>query len=357
MKSDSGLPITPDKRAGLFASRPTIYISLIFVAVLVAEAYKFRTDTLFACQADGYSTDRYVSYCTGARFGDYEHGAFLFDLEPSAQNFTRNADVLFLGNSILQVAFSTVATANWFSAGSARYYLLGFAYDENMIFAEELLRRIRPKAKVYVINVDNFFERSETPPVKTIFHDPNARSQYEGKRLWQRFHEPICKAFAAFCGNHFIVFRSRETGAYVKDTFGSGKQNFKPVSYDQVVNQNVVNTSTAAAIDFLSHLMVERKCVILTMVPTVETKIENIKAIALALGLDLVPPEILPGLQTSDGIHLDPPSAERWSQAFFQAAGSRIRMCLEDQGAAHVGSSFQSLSAGERRSDQGRAAH
>jgi hypothetical protein len=59
--------------------------------------------------------------------GDYEHGAFEFNLEPTAQNFAKNVDVLFLGNSRLQVAFSTVATTNWFSAASARYYLLGFS--------------------------------------------------------------------------------------------------------------------------------------------------------------------------------------------------------------------------------------
>ena len=69
--------------------------------------------------------------------------------------------MLFLGNSRLQFAFSTSATADWFSAASARYYLLGFSYFENMIFAEPLLRKIRPRAKVYVINVDDFFDRTE----------------------------------------------------------------------------------------------------------------------------------------------------------------------------------------------------
>ena len=122
--------------------------------------------------------------------------------------------MLFLGNSRLQFAFSTAATADWFSAASARYYLLGFTYFENMIFAEELLRKIRPQAKVYVINVDDFFDRSETPPVKTILHDPTARTRYETKRLWQRVHEPICKIFAVLCGREFAIFRSRETGAY-----------------------------------------------------------------------------------------------------------------------------------------------
>jgi hypothetical protein len=322
------LPMTSKKREGLFASRPAIYTSVIVAAIFLAYAYHLRTYTILACQADGYNTDRYIAYCNGGGYGDYEHGAFWFDLEPAAQNFAKNADVLFLGNSRLQVAFSTVATADWFSAASTRYYLLGFSYSENIIFAEELLRRIRPRAGVYVINVDDFFDQSETAPMKTILHDPNARNRYEVKRLWQRFHEPICKRLPAICGNDYVIFRSQETGAYTKRT---DREKITPVSYDQVVNQNVVKSNTAAAIDFLSRLGVKRECVILTMVPTVGTKIGNVNAIAKALGVNLMIPETLPGLQTFDGSHLEKPSAERWSQAFFQAASSRIRSCLEEQ--------------------------
>src|SRR5208283_3795761 len=147
---------------GLLASRPTIYICVILVTALVSYAYWLRTYSIFSCQADGYNTDRYLAYCNGANYADYEHGAFYFDLEPSVENFARNADVLFLGDSRLQVAFSTAATADWFSAASARYYPMGFSYYENVIFAEKLLSKIHPRARVYVINVDDFFDRSES---------------------------------------------------------------------------------------------------------------------------------------------------------------------------------------------------
>jgi hypothetical protein len=327
MQTGSHLPLMSKKREGLFAGRPTLYICAILGAVLVAFTYKVRTYTIFACPADGYSSDRYIAYCNGAGYADYEHGAFWFGLEPVAQDFARNADVLFLGSSRLQVALSTVATANWFSAASVRYYLLGFSYNGNVLLADEVLRRIQPRARVYVINVDDFFERSESPPMKTILHDPSARSRYEGKRLWQHVHEPICKMFRPLCRNDYVIFRSRETGAYTKRT---GREKITPVSYDEVVSQNVVDSDTAAAIDFLPHLHVERKCIILTNVPTVETKIGNVKAIAKALGADLVTPEIATGLKTYDGSHLDQSSAELWSQAFFQVAGSRIRSCLEE---------------------------
>lgn len=327
MQTRLHLPLMSKKREGLFAGRPVIYICMVLGAVLVALTYKVRTYTIFACQADGYSSDRYIAYCNGAGYADYEHGAFWFGLEPVAQDFARNADVLFLGSSRLQVALSTAATAHWFSAASVRYYLLGFSYNGNVIVADELLRRIRPRARVYVINIDDFFERSESPPMKTILHDPNARSRYEAKRLWQHIHEHVCETFPALCRNDYVIFRSRETGAYTKRTDAA---KILPVSYDQVVSQNVVDSNTAAAFDFLPHLHVERKCIILTNVPTVGTKIGNVEAIAKALGAELVTPEITTELKTDDGSHLDQPSAEQWSQAFFRVASSRIRSCLEE---------------------------
>jgi hypothetical protein len=239
--------------------------------------------------------------------------------------------VLFLGNSRLQVALSTAATVDWFSEESARYYLMGFSYYENMVFAEELLRAIRPRARVFVINVDDFFDKSESPPVKTILHDPGARNNYERKRFWQRIHEPICKALARLCGSQFVIFRSRETGAYYTEGAPQGKST--PVSYDQIVNENSVESNISAAIQFLSHFA-QRACVIFTTVPFVETKIGNSNAIAKGIGAKLVTPGFLEGLQTFDGYHLDQSSAQRWSQAFFLAAGPEIRSCLQGQGTA-----------------------
>jgi hypothetical protein len=337
MKSLSSFPMVSK---GLFSARPVIYGCAVLAAAYIAFAYQIRTQTIFSCPAGGYSADRYLAYCQGTSYADYEHGAFQFDLEPAALASAKNADVLFLGNSRLQLAFSTAATADWFSAASARYYLMGFLYYENVVFAEELLRTIRPRARVLVINVDDFFGRSESPPVKMIFHDPEARQKYEVKQLWQSVHAAVCKPLARLCGTKFVIFRSRETGAYYPE--GVPPNKITPVSYDQNVSQDVVDNNVAAAIDFLSRFA-EGKCVILTNVPFVETNIGNADAIAKGVGVKLVAPGPLEGLQTYDGVHLDQPSAERWSKAFFSAAGPEIRSCLEKQGRLRP-SSYQSIS-------------
>jgi hypothetical protein len=325
MEIATDLQVRPRESKGRRANAAAIYISMILIAALGASLFKARTQTIFSCQGNLYTSDRYIAYCNGVGYGDYEHGAFALGLEPAALEHARQADVLFLGNSHLQVAFSTPATAEWFSARSSRYYLMGFTYYENMVFESALLRKIRPTAAVYVINVDNFFRQWESPPARETLTDPGARSRFEEKRFWQWLHQSICGPAPELCGHQLAYYRSRETGAYTRS---GGGQNQTAVSYDTTVDQAQVASDSANAVAFLSQLPVKRDCVILTMTPTVGTDIANVKATAKSLGMDLIAPE-LSGLKTFDGSHLEAGSAERWSQAFFQAAGPRISSCLK----------------------------
>ncbi len=199
------------ERAGLLAARPALYIAIILAVIMGSYAYKLRTEGIFSCPADGYAATWYLSYCHTPGYGDYEHGAFWFGLEPSLQDSVAHADVLFLGNSRMQLALSTATTADWFAAASARHYLMGFGYGENVAFARELLRKFKPQAKIYVINIDRFFESFETVPAKTVLRDQAAPLRYEVKHLWQLVHRPICRALPAACGKHYVIFRSRDT--------------------------------------------------------------------------------------------------------------------------------------------------
>jgi hypothetical protein len=105
-----------------------------------------------------------------------------------------------------------------------------------------------------------------------------------------------------------------------------------PVSFDDVVSRDAVDRDAATAIDFLKRFT-QGKCVILTLVPHDGTKVGDANAIAAALGMKLVTPDVPEGLQMSDGHHPKATSGERFSQAFFQAAGPEIRSCIEKHGA------------------------
>jgi len=241
--------------------------------------------------------------------------------------------VLLLGDSRLQFAFSNATTAQWFSSVSTSYYLLGFVGYENSVFARALLYKLKPRAKVYVINIADFFQPSETPEAKFIMHSDEARARYEIKHLWQLVHEPICRELAAICGHNLVLFRSRQTGAFQTETYIPQitrlfKGRDRAVSYSQQIDERQVDEAVAIGRIFLSELPVKTECVVLTAIPAVDTKLGVANAIATGLGKVLVVPEHLDGLRTFDGSHLDIASAESWSGAFFTTAGPQIQKCL-----------------------------
>ena len=323
----------------VLAARSGLYITLVLAVTLVAGACGLRKYGIFGCSASGYTSDRYLSYCTATSYGDYDHGAIWFGLEPAASSAAANAHVLFLGNSRTQFAFSSNATAHWFSSLSESYYLLGFSHEENYTFEAPLVSKLHPRAKVYVINIDTFFERSETGPGKTVMRDESARARYEQKRQWQSIHKAVCTTFKSACGNRGAFFRSPSVGAWIVT---GGPFPGEPVTYDDVIDRNTLASYTALGKEYLPGLTADRACTILTIVPTVKTRLGTAKAIAGALGFHLVSPR-LPGLVTFDPVHLDPESAQRWSAAFFEEAGPQIRKCLSDQPETHLatrGTSF-----------------
>jgi hypothetical protein len=240
-------------REGLFAGQLALYIGIVLLAAFASYAYWAMTRSIFACKGWGYSATRYLAYCGGGNYADYEHGAFQFDLEPPALEFARNADVLVLGNSRIQIALSNQPTEDWFAAAKARYYLMGFSYDENVAYVGELLRKMQPRASVFIINVDDFFRSGETVAAKAILHDPDAENRYEWKRFAQKLHRPICETFGVLCGKRYAIFRSRETGAYYRIPHDEPVFPQNAVSYDQNVDPALVKDGAALAINFLKQ--------------------------------------------------------------------------------------------------------
>jgi hypothetical protein len=313
----------------LFAARPALYILILICSLLGGLAYKLRGEGIFACPAGGYGPDHYLAHCETTGYADFDHGAFWYGLEPRARQSAAAADVLFLGSSRMQFAFSTDATRSWFSQLGIPYYLLGFSYTENIIFADPLLKDLKPKAKAYVINVDRFFDDTrETAPARQILRDGDARARYQDKQFWQGVHKGVCTVVPSLCGNRPAFFRSYIDGSWELE--GS----------TEVWNAIAKTTSDGPASDreqwshfshlsrkFLSDLPVDQNCVILTLAPSDGTKTAEATAIATALGVNLIAPE-LDELKTFDGSHLDRPSAERWSRAFFDAAGRTILECV-----------------------------
>jgi hypothetical protein len=277
--------------------RPGLYIVVLLLSVPVGYVGYLRTQGVFACTADGYfeTTGAYLGYCNAAGFGDYDHGAFWFGLEPAAVRFAANADVLFLGSSRVEFALSTVATDHWFSSAGLKHYLLGFANVENSTFVAPLLVRLKPRAKVYIINVDRFFTGVETDIGSEILHDPDVEQHFRQKKLWQHLQRSACTRVRAICGHEVAYFRASEHGHWVAK--GSNNNPSAAVADGPIQDRDHWVQYAALAEQFISSLPVDHACVLLTVVPSSATRADEAKAIASAVGIELVTPQ-LDGLRT-----------------------------------------------------------
>jgi hypothetical protein len=281
---------------------------------------------IFACPVLGSAANAYLGYCNAVGYGDYDHGAFWFNLEPEAIRSAQGADVLFLGNSRMEFGFSAAATSKWFENLGLRHYLMGFTFVENATFATPLLAKLQPQARVYVINVDQFFTTTETKAGVGLIHASDGRDRYTDKRAWQRVQRPLCTAVPKLCGNSIAFFRYREDGHWQVRGVAPEKPDMvadAPLS-DQ--NQDQWQNDADIARQFISQLPVDHSCVLLTIVPSPTTRRAEAEAIATSVGLPLIAPKV-EHLTTFDDTHLDASSAERWSSAFLEAAGPRIREC------------------------------
>lgn len=315
--------------AGAGAPRPLAYVLIVAVALVGALGVKLRTQGAFACpplrDAPGY----YLAYCQATGFGDYDHGAMWYGLEPGTREAAARADVLFLGNSRMQFALSSEATRRWFAGAPASYYLLGFSHMENLVFTTPLLDGLAPRARVYVINADQFFDERVTGPARTILEERDAPMRYREKHFWRTAQDTLCGKLPVLCGGELAFYRDRSTGAW--RLAGHGDFAPGPVSDGPAVEADRWPRFAERARRFVAALPAGRECVLLTMVPTAGTDVASARAIAAALDVPLIAPHV-DGLATFDGSHLDGASAERWSAAFFEAAAQPIRACLQASG-------------------------
>lgn len=315
---------------------PGLYFGVVLVVMAAAFAYHMRDAGIFACPAAGYGDDRYLGYCQGSAYGDYDHGALWFGLEPEARAAAAAADVVFVGNSRLQFGLSTEALADWFEGAGASYYLLGFSHNENALFTAPLLADLQPAARAYVISVDKFFFDRPSSVAQEIQHgSPDTRGRYVGKRNWQGVHRAVCGTLPALCGGQVSYFRDIATGAWIMD----GKEGIvpEPIKFDRPVYDKASLETMPAMIEsakaFVAGLDVDPACVILTYIPSTQNNRILADELAAALGQEIIAPQG-EGLVTIDGSHLQPESAETWSAAFMAAAGPRLQQCLDGEAGA-----------------------
>jgi hypothetical protein len=316
----------------------TYLLLLAFASALAGVAFRLSSQALsvLACRQNA-DPDVFLAYCNDPQFGDYEHGAYFFDLEPSAIEHLRTADVIFFGNSRVQYAFSTDALQQYFRERSIRYYLLGFGYQDRAAFALALIEKYHLKPKAVVIDADPFFDDYLSLPAAKIVGDARhlwittpAWLEYVKKKQLIKFQLSACRLYASACSSQQpALYRSRTDGAWIwRDLFGKPREQPIDAQPGEYLPKEEAVADQSIAAKFLLSVGVKPSCAIITAIPN-----SNVDTTAYAadignlIGAPVVQP-LIPGLATIDGSHLTASSAARWSTEFLRQSDSIFQKCM-----------------------------
>jgi hypothetical protein len=281
------------------------------------------------CNANQSSRDAYIAYCLDREYGDFEHEAFYFGLN-NTDRALAETQVLFLGNSKMQYAFSRDNVAPFFDERNARFFVMGFGHGEQSRFPELVLRRHPARPALAIINVDPYFTDGITEPAAFPVQHPVAgyidavyKSAMQMPRAW------LCRKWAhpLLCDGRPAMMRSEITGQWNVAQFMPDPdppyptQAVVPVA-DEALRQWLARAKVIAP-EFLKTL--KARCVVFTAVPSDAGKIYG-ELLGRQLGVRFISPDVA-GLTTIDHIHLDGKSAVAWSDAFLRELDSVGRDC------------------------------
>jgi hypothetical protein len=284
----------------------------------------------------------FLAYCASDQYGDYEHGAYYFDLEPEAVGNLRNAKVLFLGNSRAQYGFSTEAVKRFFADRSIPFYLMGFGYSDGVRFALDLIEKYDLKPRFLVIDTNPFFTSFLSVPARDTSADgrpewlrPLARfpawSDYLTKKAFNALQPGICRLGPLVCSGKFpAIYRSFQNGSWVLDTFEPDNAPAIPLNAKKLVHidEQPPAEDLSNARRLFAVVGLPRDCIVLTTAPSNALDAEPYATeISRVLGLRLVLPQ-LGGMTSVDASHLTRSSAERWSTAIMQQIDPLLAPCL-----------------------------
>ncbi|MCB1754491.1 MAG: hypothetical protein KDJ38_03150 [Gammaproteobacteria bacterium] len=329
-----------------YSPNPTIgvrFVRWFFIsfALLSLTIFVWKRADIFPwigmCNAAGYEDGNFMSYCHSTRYGDYEHRAFWKELEPGLTEQFSRAEVLFLGNSRAQYAFSTDAIRDFFLENAIPYYVFGFGMGSQNTVPEKMAEKFSLKPAALLINADPFFTDDVSNTNKNMLEDSSVREwEYKLKGWLQARQRELCTNEPAgftgwlFCsGTEQVLYRNRSDGRWQVEYFRENKK--IPVKVDNNQNLQVtLDQAVTIAERFMENLGVRRECMILTVTPRTSTPLKFARQLADRLGVQGIFPWP-DNLVTVDDSHLDPDSATRWSTELMRQAGPVIKQCVNQQ--------------------------
>lgn len=309
------------------------YIFGFLIALLVAVGIISYPNSSARCKAFDAGKDTFMSACQVTTHGHYDHAAYLFDLEDGLSDNVRHANLLFLGDSRVQDAFSTSALTTFtVDHPEVRPYLLGFGHVEQDVFSFIVLNKIKPKPSLVVINADPFFAGQISDHAKNLVENEKFETfNAQLKKFWHPVSEAACIdplpiIGSVLCGSYQTVYRSIKDGRWIYQTIFPPKATVSEQPWTPIDNA-AIRSYALNADRFLKQFNIDRRCVVLTHIPTVNGKPFIAQGIATVLGLTYIAPQ-LDGLFTYDNSHLQKASSERWSKAFLKELEPVLARCM-----------------------------
>ncbi len=277
----------------------------------------------------------FLAYCAAPQFGNFEHGAYYFNLEPEAVGSLKRSDVIFFGTSRAQLALSTHALSDFFRKRSISFYLGGFGYNEGGAFPLALIRKHQPRPKAVVVMADPFFRNQTTPHIRVTqrlrWRVVPELYEFAQKKVFIEAGSWFCDMRPTACeATDFIIYRAREDGMWQSFRFD--------LTPKFLVGEQGATTFTAAmaaadvdfAEGFIAATGVAKTCVVVSAAPSGSVNSNGYVAeIGKLLNVRVSLPKVQ-GLTTFDGSHLTPESAERWSTALMSDIGEMLARCARD---------------------------
>jgi len=319
------------------SARYIVFLVCGFVAFSVAIVLFKRPDILpriESCNPAGYSDDQYMAYCHEEKFGDYELYSFVHDTEPLQIAAAQDAQVLFLGNSRTQYAFSSDSIQRYFDDLSVSYFVFGFGLGSRNRVAEELVQRLNLTPEMVVINVDPFFVDLPNTRLDEIINNSDlVRWEYTLKKKLQQLQNWLCndtetnRAGFMCSGESKTIFRSRATGKWDYRYYEPDRN--IPVSLaDVTALEENIKEALPIAEAFVKSLNIPRSCVLFTVTPRTATEMDFAAKLGDEMGIQAFLP-YMDNLVTVDDSHLNAESAEIWTSALLDLGDAAIRDCLE----------------------------
>ena len=330
------------RRAAFFC----IYLLVFGIAATIGLEVALLGRLIYHGLAIRHPTDmegQFLAYGQTKFFGDYEHGALYWGLEPSVHDAIRKAKVVIVGSSHPQLGFSTKATRAYFADLGVSYYNLAMGYAEQEVFPAHLLSRIGAHPKVVIIDVDGIFQGFASAPALDVMDGRiSTFNTYLLKAAFVRFQRYLCPWMESLCSQTYIsIYRSVSDGASNIPENADGTwlpttaaipvvRNAKPELSPQTSD---LAAQLVHARRFMDAVGLEKRCMIMTWVPEALGLGRDTHGAKLAHHLEV--PFINPaleGLASYDSSHLNRVSAERWSAAALREMTPIIKSCIQADG-------------------------